>query len=134
MKSIIKWYATAMSLIAAVAYILAWSGVFYAGDITATGESPPAIFFVAGVFYILVGSLIHVERRWLYITLGIVNALVILIFFQMWADRPDVLTSTAGLCTKIAQFLLEVGIMYLVINTKRRTLPVSNRSDDVPEN
>lgn len=37
----------------------------------------------------------------------------------MWFSRPDILTSTAGLGTKITQFLLEIGLVYLAFNIMR---------------
>jgi len=120
MKKIATWYSTATSLVTAILYILAGTGIIYAGDIRETGEAPQFIFFLAGSFYIFVGYLVRQERRWLRITLTIINGLIIVIFFQMWAGRPDVLTSTAGLGTKIAQFLLEMGLVYLILNTRRR--------------
>jgi hypothetical protein len=117
MKKAAIWYSIAASLVAAVVYILAGSGVLYAGDIAETGEAPPFIFFVAGAYYVLAAYLLTFEKRWLRITLAVLNALVILIFFQMWSARPDVLTSAAGLGTKIPQFLLETGLIYLIVKT-----------------
>lgn len=121
MKRTVIWYSIATSLTAAIIYILAGAGIIYAGDVIETNEAPPFIFFVAGAFYILIGYLVNIEKRWLRITLAIINGLVILIFFQMWATRPDVLTSAAGLGTKIPQFLLEIGLIYLLIKTERRS-------------
>ena len=120
MKPVFKWYSTSMALAAALIYILAGAGILYYGDLVGTGEAPPFIFFVAGAFYILVGWLVRPERRRLRITLAVVNLLVIIIFFQMWFGRPDVLTSAAGLGTKIAQALLEIGLFYLIFTTERR--------------
>jgi hypothetical protein len=58
---------------------------------------------------------VRIDKKWLRLSLGIINALIILIFFQMWSGRPDILTSVAGLGTKISQFLLEIGLIYLII-------------------
>ena len=120
MKKAAIWYSIAASLVAVVVYILAGAGVLYAGDITETGEAPPFIFFVAGAYYVLTAYLLILEKRWLRITLAVLNALVILIFFQIWYARPDVLTSAAGLGTKIPQFLLEIGLIYLVLRTGKQ--------------
>jgi len=119
MNNFVKWYCTVASLVASIVYILAGADLIYYGELGAHGESPPFIFFAAGAFYILVGYLVRLDRRWLRITLMIINALIMLIFFQMWAGRPDILTSAAGLGTKIAQFLLETGIVFLVVKTNR---------------
>jgi hypothetical protein len=58
---------------------------------------------------------VRIDKKWLRLSLSIVNALIILIFFQMWSGRPDILASAAGLGTKISQFLLEIGLIYLII-------------------
>ena len=121
MTKTVKWYSTFMSAAAAVIYILAGADILDAGDIRESGEAPPVIFYIAGAFYLFAGYLVHIEKKWLRLGLGIINALIISVFFQMWAGRPDVVTSAAGLGTKIAQFLLEIGLIYLIIKTWNRS-------------
>ena len=123
MKRIVIWICSLAALAAAIVYILGGAGVLYAGDITDTDEAPPFIFFMAGAFYVIVGYILRLEKRWLRITLAVINALVMLIFFQMWAGRSDVLTSAAGIGTKIPQFLLEIGIICLAVKTSGKIAP-----------
>ena len=61
--------------------------------------------------------IVHLKNKWVRLSIGIINALIILVFIQMWYDAPEVLTSPAGLGTKIAQLLLEIGLIYLIIKT-----------------
>ena len=106
-----------LSMITAIMYILTGAGVLSTGLIPEEGEAPPFIMYVAGGFYVLFAYLIRINKRWLRITLTVANTLIILIFFQMWWGNTDVLTSAGGLGTKIAQFLLEIGMIYLIIKT-----------------
>lgn len=117
MLKITAWYSTIMSLGTAIVYFLAGLDVLSDGLVPEADESPPFIFFVAGVFYLLVGYLVHLKKRRLRLTLGILNALIILVYFQMWAGTSAVLISPAGLGTKIFQILLEIGLIYLIIKT-----------------
>jgi hypothetical protein len=111
------WYSTVCSGITAIIYFLAGAGVLSAGLSENPDESPPFIFYVAGAFYAIVGYLVHIKKKWIRMSLGIINALVICIFFQMWYADPEVLTSPAGLGTKIAQLLLETGLVFLIVRT-----------------
>jgi hypothetical protein len=44
-----------------------------------------------------------------------INALVMVVFFVTYQNRPDVIMSPGGLATKTAQLLLEVSLVYLLI-------------------
>jgi hypothetical protein len=110
----------ALALIAAVAYILTAAGVFAAGDLNI--EEVPAILYVAGAFYIIVGLLILLNKRRVWITFAVLNAFVIAIFIQFYYNRTDVLFSAAGLATKIPQIMLEVGLLYLIFTRRKRAL------------
>jgi hypothetical protein len=116
MKKIAVWYSTLLSLISAVIYILAGAGIISIG-LVEEGEAPPFIMYVAGVFYVIFGVLVRINKRWVRLSLAVINGLIILIFYQMWWGNTDVLMSPGGLGTKIAQFLLETGLIYLIIKT-----------------
>ncbi len=122
MKRFVTWYSTAFSVITAAVYFLAGAGILSAGLSVEPDEAPPFIFFVAGAYYLIIGYLVRIERKWLRLTLAVLNTFVILIFFQMWSGNPEVLTSPAGLGTKIPQFFLEAGLIYLTVQAwKKRT-------------
>lgn len=108
-----------MSLVTAVFYILAGTGTFSDG-LGEVDESPPVIFYVAAGFYVIVSYLVRIKNKWIRLSLGVINALIILIFFQMWSGNPEVLTSPAGLSTKIVQVMLEIGLIYLIIKVWNR--------------
>lgn len=106
-----------LSVITAAVYILAGAGVLSTGLVPEEGEGPPFILYVAGGFYLIFACLIRINKQWLRLALTITNGLIILIFYQMWWGNPDVFTSAAGLGTKITQFLLEIGLIFLIIKT-----------------
>ncbi len=109
----VMWLAVVLALVAALAYMLIAQGLLAVGDL-AVAEKPAAIVYVAAGCYLLGGLLILVRRRWLW-TFGLVmNSLVILIFFQMYQNRPAVVFSPGGLVSKIAQILLELALVYLI--------------------
>ena len=117
MRRIVIWYSALLSAVTAIAYLLTGTGILSTGLVQEEGKRPPFIFYVAGGFYLVFCCLIRIKKRWLRIVLAITNALVILIFFQMWWGNTDVLMSAGGLGTKIPQFLLEIGLVYLIIKT-----------------
>lgn len=110
----ILWLAVILALAAALAYVLIAQNVLAVGDIQAT-ERPPTIIYVAAGSYLVGGLLILVRRRWLWVLGALINALVILFFFQMYQDRPAVLLSPGGLLSKAAQLFLEGTLIYLII-------------------
>src|SRR4030043_1331242 len=117
MQKVVTWYSILLSAVTAVVYILAGAGVLATGLVPEEGEAPPSIMYVAGGFYVILGCLVRINKRWIPIALAVTNGLIILIFFQMWWGNTDVLMSAAGLGTKIVQFLLEIGLVYLIIET-----------------
>ena len=106
-----------MALIAALVYFLLIFGVVHAGDVSAE-EDAPSFFIIVPVFYVIGGFLILLIKRWLLITGAVFNAIPILGFYAMYAARPDVMLSVAGLLTKIAQVILEIGLIYLIVTHK----------------
>jgi hypothetical protein len=108
------WLAVILALAAALAYVLIALNVLAVGDIQAT-ERPPTIIYVAAGSYVIGGLLILARRRWLWVFGAIINAFVILFFFQLYQDRPAVLLSPGGLLSKAAQIILEITLIYLIV-------------------
>ena len=104
---------TAMAIISAIAYTLMGVGLLQAGGLTG-GETMPAFYYVIPGGYVVGGLLVLLRKRWLLLTGATVNAFTILVFYTAYAARPDVMLSAPGLITKIAQVLLEIGLIYLI--------------------
>jgi hypothetical protein len=111
-----------LAVVAAVAYFLAGANILTVPGLNAD-EAPAAIPYVAGGCYILGGLLIFTKRRGLWIFGAIINVVVIAFFFMMYNQKPDIMLSTPGLVTKITQVLLEVGLVYLIVNRNRELVP-----------
>jgi hypothetical protein len=89
---------------------------------SAGGEGgPPGWAFIAGGCYLVGGFLLLIRRRWLWILGLIANTLVIIFFFILHYQHPQILTCLPGLGTKIAQILLEIGLLILIINFRKST-------------
>lgn len=108
----------ALAFLITAAYLLLGFGVLEAGNIN-TEEAPEFMTYIAAAGYLLGGLLIFTKKRWLWIVGAVINLMVMAIFFSGYADRADVLTSSAGLITKILQVLLEICLVYLIIIYKR---------------
>lgn len=113
----VMWLATALALFAALSYLLIQLSLFGVGDVQTAGAQ--AISLVAAACYLIGGLLILVRRRWLWITGAVINAFVMVIFMMAYLNRPLVMFSVGGLATKIAQFLLEGCLLYLVVTDWR---------------
>ena len=107
-------------MLAALAYVLIGVGVLAVGDVP-RDEASVNIAYIAAGGYLLGGLLILLRRRGLWIIGVVINALVLLFFFQMYQNRPVVIFSPGGLASKAAQLLLEVGLIYLIITDWRRS-------------
>jgi len=112
--------ALALALIAALAYVLIALGVLAVGDLR-PAEQPSGIVYAAAISYLVGGLLILLRRRWLWVTGALINALVIVFFFQVYQERPAVLFSLGGLVTKATQVLLEVILIYLIFEDWRHS-------------
>lgn len=109
----ILWAAVGLALFTALAYVLMAINVLGVGDLQ-MNEKPAGIIFVAAGCYLLGGLLILLRNRWLLLFGAFINAMVILFFFNLYQDRPAVMFSPGGLVSKIAQFLLEVALIYVI--------------------
>lgn len=117
----VMWPAVGLAALAALSYLLMGFHVLGVGDL-ATSEAPAGIVFVAAGGYLLGGLLILLRRRWLWIVGAVINALVMLVFFQAYLDRTSVLLSTGGLVSKAAELLLELALLVLIV-----TYPATTR-------
>ncbi len=118
----IAWLAVALALLAALSYVMIGLGVLAVGDLQ-TAEAPATIVYVAAGSYLAGGLLILAHRRGLLIAGAVINALVLLVFFQAYQHRPAVLFSPGGLASKAAQVLLEVALLYLIVTRWPRRVP-----------
>ena len=107
-----------LALLAALVYFLMGAGVPQPGDLQAD-DAPPGIAYFAGACYVVGGLLILTRKRWLWVIGAVINALVIVMFITAHAARPGVLFSVPGLATKVAQILLEIGLIYLIVTYKQ---------------
>jgi hypothetical protein len=110
----VMWLAVALALTAAIAYVMIAMGILGVGDLN-VGQDAGVIVYVAAGCYLLGGLLILVRRRWLWIIGILINALVMLFFFNMYQSRPAVMFSPGGIATKAPQLLLEVTLIYLIV-------------------
>lgn len=109
----ILWAAVGLALFTALTYVLMALNLLGVGDLQ-MNEKPAGIIFVAAGCYLLGGLLILLRNRWLLLFGAFINAMVILFFFNLYQDRPAVMFSPGGLVSKIAQFLLEVALIYVI--------------------
>ena len=112
----------AMAILSAIVYILMANGIWLPESLD-EGEPLPVYFYVVPAGYIIGGLLILLKRRWIWIAGAVINAFTIFIFYTMYAGQPDVMLSTAGLTTKIAQAILEIGLIYLIVTFKKKGRP-----------
>jgi uncharacterized membrane protein len=123
MKKKVVWVCLVLALAAALGYFLMGAGVIRAGDPNlsdaASGSDAPWGFdWIAGGFYVVAGLALLLKKRWISIALAVINLIPIVVFYLMWAGRPDIMWSAPGLITKIAQILLEIGLVYLLVKSK----------------
>lgn len=119
MKSIILG-CLFLAVTAGLIYFLMAANVITLPDLDAE-EAPAAIVYAAGGFYLFGGLLVLLKKRWLWIIGLAANTLVIAIFFLAYNQRPEIIFSLPGLATKIAQVILEAGLIYLIAVYRRNT-------------
>ncbi len=108
----------AMALISALVYILMANGVMLPESLISNEPLPP-YFYIIPAGYSIGGFLILLKRRWLWITGAVINGFGITMFYVAYADQVSVMVSAAGLITKIAQIIMEIGLIYLIVKYKR---------------
>ena len=111
------WICLALALVTALGYFLLGVQVIHAADLTLE-DAPPGFAWLAGAFYVIAGFMVFLRPRAAKIAVAIINLIPIVVFYVMWFDRPDVLTSVPGLMTKIPQVLLEAGLLYLLFEKR----------------
>ena len=112
----LAWIAVGLAFFTSIAYVLIALRLLPIGLTDPSGEGGGIIFVAAGC-YLLGGLLILLQRKWLWIIGILINALVVLFFFNMYQARPEVMFSTGGLITKIPQILLEVSLIILLVRS-----------------
>lgn len=112
----VTWLAAALAFISALAYLMIAWGTLGVGDLQLEQDGGVIIFVAAGC-YLLGSLLILLRRRWLWIVGAVINALVILFFFNLYQDQLSVIFSPGGTVTKITQLLLEATLIYLIVAT-----------------
>lgn len=115
------WVAVSMAALAALSYILMKAGWLGIGSLQMAPEEAFIIDVAAGG-YLLGGILILLRMRWLWIIGALINGMVLLFYFSMYAQRPDVLLSAGGLSSKVMQIVLEAALLYLIVWAGRRRL------------
>jgi len=113
---------TILALIAALVYLLIGTNI---ASIPTLGveQAPVAIWHFAAGGYLAGGLLVLWRRRWLWMVGLGANTFVISIFFLAYHQEPEMMLSAAGLTTKTAQVLLEVGLIYLIVAGRRGAQP-----------
>lgn len=102
-----------MAVLAGVFYLLIGIEVVRV-PVLSPEEAPPVMAFIAGGCYILGGLLIVLRRRWLWIIGLVMNTMVMVIFFLIYSQKPEIILSFPGLATKIPEILLEFGLIYII--------------------
>lgn len=116
----LMWLGVALALTAALVYLMiAWRFLGVGNlDVATEGGS---IIYMAAACYLIGALLILVRNRWLWISGALINALVMLFYFRLYAARPEVLLSPGGLVSKAAQLVLEVILIYLIVSDWRKS-------------
>jgi hypothetical protein len=109
------WVAMALTIMAAIAYVMIEVGVLAVGPTT----GPAGIVYTAAGSYLLGGLLILMRRRWLWMIGAGINALVIVFFVSAYQGQPAIFFSPGGLATKATQVLLEACLIYLIVTYQR---------------
>jgi hypothetical protein len=111
----------AMAIVTAITYIFMALGLLGMGNITAAEKQKvDMIFYVAAGSYFLGAMLIFARRRWLWIAGAVMNLLVIAMYLKLQSGNTIVLMSSGGLSSKLAQLLLELGLIYLIATYRKK--------------
>lgn len=113
------WIGVGLALSTAVVYTLIAQRVLAVGN-PQVADDGGAIVYVAAASYFIGGLLILARNRWLWAVGIVMNGLVMLFYFQLYAARPEVLLSPGGLISKTAQVLLEIVLLYLILTGWQR--------------
>jgi hypothetical protein len=112
--------AVGLAFFTALTYVLIALNVLGVGD-PQVARDGGAIIYVAAGCYLLGGLLILLRHRWLLFFGVFINVLVVLFFFSMYRNRPEVMLSPGGLISKSAQLLLEVLLLLVLVTNWKRS-------------
>ena len=116
----INGLAVGLAFFTALIYVLIALNVLGVGD-PQVARDGGAIIYVAAGCYLLGGLFILFRNRWLLLFGVFINVLVILFFFNMYQNRPEVILSPGGLISKSAQLLLEVLLLLVLVTNWKRS-------------
>jgi len=116
----VMWVAVVLALVTALSYSLMALNILGVGDLQ-MDERPAGIIYFAAGCYILGGLLILLRNRGLLLFGALINAMVILFFFNIYQNRPAVMFSPGGLISKVAQILLEAALIYVIVVNWRKS-------------
>ncbi|HEY7526309.1 MAG TPA: hypothetical protein VIA82_05715 [Candidatus Limnocylindria bacterium] len=108
--------AISASVVTAVLYVLVGFEVLYVGEST-SGTDPGLLGFglsAAAVFFASAGLLAMVERRWAWIAVALLNAVVIVGYFAMAGVREPPF-EWPGLAIKALQLITLVAVVALAL-------------------
>jgi hypothetical protein len=109
-----------LAFISALIYVLMAQGIMHAGDLSPGDEGLPPYFYIVPGGYVLGGLLILVKKRWLWITGAVINGFGVAMFYYAYYAKTEIMLSAPGLITKVAQILMEIGLIYLIVTYKRK--------------
>lgn len=113
------WFAVALAILTAGVYMLIAGNVLGIGPKPSADDGAVIIYFAAGC-YLLGGLLIMLRWRWLWVIGAVINAAVILFFFNMYQNQPSVMFSPGGIFSKTAQIFLEIVLVYIILFANRK--------------
>ncbi len=125
-QSRIVWLAMGLGLFAAMAYLLLALNVLTVGNLNLT-EAPLVIVCLAALCYLAVGLLILSRDRWLLLYGALINAMMILFFFELHQDHLTPVTLSPGMVTKVAQLLLEGVLICLIVAGWQKRIRAPNK-------
>jgi len=120
--STLRWLAVATSIATALLYLLVGFEVLYVGT-TANGADPGLLGFGLSAAAVFVASgilLLVVQRRWAWVTVALLNAVVIVGYFAVAGVRQPPF-EWPGLAIKALQLATLVAVVALSLRAGRAT-------------
>ena len=112
----IRYVAAVASAITMILYLLGGFEVLYVGEST-SGTDPGMLGFglsAGGAFAVATALLLFVERRWVWVAVALLNALVIVGYFGMAGLRQPPF-EWPGLAIKAAQLISLAAVLMLTV-------------------
>jgi hypothetical protein len=106
--------AISLGSFAGIAYVLVALNVLTVGNLNMT-RAPMALVCAAALSYLAAGLLILPRDRRLLVAGAILNAMMMLFFFDLYQNHPSSITWSPGTATQAAQLLLEALLIGLLL-------------------